>query len=100
MGTSDGSNTSTPALQLGNEAIAGGGTEHLAIEFRINLAAVGIFYTLQTSADLSDWDAANLIHLSTTNNGDGTATLKYQSTTPTNELSGKNFYRIQITGTL
>ena len=100
MGTSDGSNTSIPALQLGNEAIAGGGTEHLAIEFRINLAAVGISYTLQTSADLSDWDAANLIHLSTTNNGDGTATLKYQSTTPTNELSGKNFYRIQITGTL
>ena len=99
MGTSDGNNSSIPVIQLGNEAMAGGGNEHLTIEFRVNLAAVGISHTLQTSDDLSDWDeAANLVHLSTTNNGDGTATLKYQSTFPAAELSRHRFYRVQVSG--
>ena len=99
MATSDDSNTSIPALQLANEAMAGGGSEHLTIEFHANLAAVGISYILQGSDDLADWDeAANLVHLSTTNNGDGSATLKYQSTSPASELPGTRFYRIQVSG--
>ncbi len=79
--------------------MAGGGNEHLTIEFSVNLAAVGISYTLQTSDDLSDWDeAANLVHLSTTNNGDGIAIVKYQSTSPAAELSRHRFYRVQVSG--
>jgi len=99
MGTNDGSNTSIPALQLGNETMVGGGNEHLTIKFPVNLAAVGIAYTLQNSDDLSNWDEAiNLVHLSTTNNGDGTATLKYQSSSPAGDLPGHRFYRIQVSG--
>ncbi len=101
MGTSDGSNSSIPNLQLGNEAIAGGTKNHLTIAFRINLAAVGLSYVLQASDDLSAWDTvAGMTHLSTTNNGDATATLKYQSTGPTDGLPEKNFYRIQVSGSL
>jgi hypothetical protein len=101
MGTSDGSNSSIPNLQLGNETVAGGTENHLTILFRINLAAVGLSYVLQASDDLSAWDTvAGMTHLWITNNGDGTATLKYQSTAPSNGLPEKNFYRIQVSGSL
>ncbi|MFT6178510.1 MAG: hypothetical protein ACJAQT_000582 [Akkermansiaceae bacterium] len=95
FGTNDSDNASLPNLQLLTEAV--GADDHLVIAFQLDLAAVGIQHLVQASDDLSAWgDATDLVHLSTSNNGDGTATLKYQSTSPAAALSEWRFYRIQI----
>ena len=95
FGTNDSDNASLPNLQLLTEAV--GADDHLVIAFQLDLAAVGIQHLVEASDDLSAWgDATDLEHLSTSNNGDGTATLKYQSTSPAAALSEWRFYRIQI----
>lgn len=97
MGTSDTSSSSTPLLELASDQVSEG-TDYLNVSFRINLAAVGIQYTLQASDNLTAWEEADFTHFSTTNHGDGTATLSYRSDGPASTLPAQNFYRIQVVG--
>ena len=69
--------------------------DFLIIEFPTNLSSVGITYTLETSSDLAIWNpATSMIHLSTSNNGDGTATRTYRSQLPADQLNPHSYFRI------
>ncbi len=98
MATSDNSSSSIPSLQLSPEPIADQ-EDFLGVSFTINLAAVGLQYRLQASGNLSDWaDAGEMIPTATTNNGDGTATMRFVSTGPVSGLPEDRFFRIRVTG--
>lgn len=96
--TSDVEGQSVPFLQLGTEPVTGSG-DHVTVAFPINLSAVGLQYVLQSSDDLSDWDSGvPMTHVSTINQGDGTAIMTFQSNEPVALLPGRSFYRIKVTG--
>ena len=73
--------------------------DFFAVSFRINLAAVGLQYSLQGSSDLVSWtNEKEMTHVATNHNGDGTATMKFRSASPVNAISAERFYRIQVKG--
>ena len=73
--------------------------DYLIIEFQINLAAIGVEYQLQSCSDLLGWvDAAGLEMVSTTNNGDGTATVRYRSLAPFGSSAERGFFRLRVSG--
>lgn len=98
LGTDDGEGSSIPGVQLGSESVPDSG-EHLTISFSINLATVGLQYSLETSGDLSNWTPAiSMPHISTINQGDGTAIMTFRSDSPAEELPPHSYYRIKVTG--
>jgi hypothetical protein len=98
LGTDDGEGSSVPGVQLGSELVPDAG-DHLTISFSINLAAVGLQYSLETSGDLSNWTPAiSTPHISTVNQGDGTAIMTFRSDSPAAELPPHSYYRIKVTG--
>jgi hypothetical protein len=98
LGSDDGSGGSLPSLSLERESSNGLG-DFLAVSFRINLAAVGLQFSLQGSSDLVSWtNEKEMTHVATEHNGDGTATMKFRSTVPVNAISAERFYRIQVKG--
>lgn len=73
------------------------GINYLTYRFRRNLAADDVAYTPQISTNLSFWSSntADIVFVSETNNGDGTSTAVYRSTTPM--YSGQQqFIRLQM----
>lgn len=98
LGSDDGSSSSQPSLSLDTDA-SNGVDDYFIVSFRINLAAVGLQYSLQGSSDLVSWtNEQEMSHVATEHNGDGTATMKFRSTGPVNAVLGENFYRIQVNG--
>lgn len=96
LGTSDDSGSSTPDIQL---TFPSGPDESFGVSFKTNLAATGVEFILQSSNNLSDWAAASeLTHVSTLNNGDGTATRQFLSNNPSLPSPESRFYRLQILG--
>jgi hypothetical protein len=96
LGSDDKSGGSLPSLILEKEA-SDGLDDFFTVSFRINLAAVGLQYSLQGSNDLESWTKEEeMIHVATDHNGDGTATMKFRSTNPANATSAEKFYRIQV----
>lgn len=98
LGSDDGSSSSQPSLSLDTDA-SNGVDDYFIVSFRINLAAVGLQYSLQGSSDLVSWtNEQEMSHVATEHNGDGTATMKFRSTDPVNAVLGEKFYRIQVNG--
>ena len=96
LGSDDKSGGSLPSLILEKEA-SDGLDDFFTVSFRINLAAVGLQYSLQGSNDLESWTKEEqMINVATDHNGDGTATMKFRSTNPANATSAEKFYRIQV----
>ena len=96
----DGSSFAWSVLWLGSVDVGGVVDDYLSLEFDINLAAVGVDYELETSGDLVDWApvGGEFTHVSTTNNGDGTATVQYRSTAPFDPAGRRDFYRLRVSG--
>lgn len=96
FGTSDASGSSKPSLHF--TFPSGEGAENgFGVSFETNLAAVGLHFTLQSSDTLTEWEMTNdLIHVSTSNNGDGTATWQFRSNNPAAPLPEKRFYRVLV----
>ena len=83
-------------MSLDREA-SDGLDDFFTVSFRINLAAVGLQYSLQGSNDLISWTSEKeMTHVATDHNGDGTATMKFRSTSPVNAVFAKRFYRIHV----
>jgi hypothetical protein len=98
LGSDDGSSSSLPSLSLDREA-SDGLDDFFTVSFRINLAAVGLQYSLQGSNDLISWTSEKeMTHVATDHNGDGTATMKFRSTSPVNAVFAERFYRIHVEG--
>ena len=98
LGSDDGSSSSLPSLSLDREA-SDGLDDFFTVSFRVNLAAVGLQYSLQGSNDLISWTSEKeMTHVATDHNGDGTATMKFRSTSPVNAVFAERFYRIHVEG--
>ena len=98
LGSDDGSSSSLPSLSLDREA-SDGLDDFFTVSFRINLAAVGLQFSLQGSNDLIGWTREKeMTHVATDHNGDGTATMKFRSTSPVNAVFAERFYRIHVEG--
>ena len=97
---SDSSSYSLPELSVGPVDVGGVIGNYLILEFKVNLAAVGVDYQLQSCGDLLTWADASgdFVIVSTTNNGDGTATVRYRSATPFDPAIGREFYRLMVSG--
>lgn len=96
FGTSDQSSSSIPSLQFTFPSGTNPGST-FGLSFKTNLAAVGLDFVLQSSETLSSWNTSTeLSHVSTSNNGDGTATWQFTSSSPSAPHPEKRFYRIQI----
>ena len=71
---------------------------YLKLDYRRNLAADGVHYTVQCSPDLVIWlsDAASVTYVGTHNNGDGTATVTWRSTQPADAAHPRLFLRLSV----
>ncbi|MFT6595839.1 MAG: hypothetical protein ACJAT3_001817, partial [Akkermansiaceae bacterium] len=72
--------------------------QYPTFSFQINLAADDVAYEIQrsTSLDTGIWTSAPAVaYVSMTDNGDGTATLVWRSTTPISDLS-REFFRLLV----
>lgn len=102
LGSSDTVPDSGGALALGSGFFDdGSGTfdEYLTISYRRNLAADDVLYQVQTSTALTpgSWKngAGFIAFVSSVNNGDGSATVIYRSTTPLASIP-REFIRLQV----
>ena len=89
---------SRPTCTLASYTVGQATNTHLRFEFRRNLAADGIVYSVQFSSDLVSWSSApaDVTYVSTHNNGDGTATVIYRSTQPYSALGSKAYLRLRL----
>ncbi len=101
-GTSDADRSSFSLPSLSVDALDVGAVvdDYLMVEFNVNLAAVGVSYELQSCSDLLNWEAARdgLVLVSTTNHGDGTATVKYRTAGSFSSASPRTFFRLKVSG--
>jgi hypothetical protein len=86
--------------QPGTVNILNGATpsRYFTFSYRRSNAADGVSYLLELSPTLTNWAPAGsaLTYLSTTNNGDGTSTVTWRTTQPTDNLV-RQFMRLRIT---
>ena len=101
-GTFDNDSSSQSFPTAGVEPVDVGGVidGYLILEFQVNLAAEGVTREIQSSTDLLGWlqADADFVRLSTANNGDGTATVRYRSVSPFDPSATREFFRIQVSG--
>jgi hypothetical protein len=100
LGSSDSDPRSRSSLQVGveSQSIEMVVDDYLVVSFRINLAAEGVRFGIESSGNLEQWgDAmADFVRISTTNRGDGTATVRYRSLTPWSAAESRDYYRIGV----
>jgi hypothetical protein len=63
--------------------------------FLRNLAADDVVFETQLSSDLENWSPLGTTFVSAANNGDGTETVSYRSTTPLASIP-REFIRLQV----
>jgi len=101
MGASDGDGSSQqlPTGQLESIEVDGVVGEYVVFEFTKNLAATALAFSIESSTDIVQWTnvSADFVYLSTTNNGDGTATVQYRSENPFPPGSERGIYRLRVT---
>ena len=75
-----------------------GTDNYLRMDFRRNLAADGVNFTVQYSENLGTWasDGSSVTYVGTHNNGDGTATVTYRSTLPISAARPKMFMNLVV----
>ena len=86
--------------EVGIESLEADGVvrEFAILTFRRSLAADDISERVETSTELTHWlaGASAVMHVSSTDNGDGTSTEIWRSSAPLNEESGKLFLRLRV----
>ena len=89
---------SLPVVAIAPFALLIGTDNYLRLDFRRNLAADGVNFTAQRSADLATWagDASAVTYVGTHNNGDGTATVTFRSTQPVSPGMPGCFMRLLV----
>ena len=101
LGSSDavGNSDGLPAITRGFfDDGTGTVRQYPTFSFQINLAADDVTYEIQrsTSLDTGTWTSAPAVaYVSMTDNGDGTATLVWRSTTPISDLP-REFFRLLV----
>jgi hypothetical protein len=75
----------------------GGGTGFLTLQFRRNLAADDIIYTVERSTDMLTWTSGgDVVYVTETNLLDGTSEFTWRSTHPIGETP-REFLRLRLT---
>ena len=98
LGTSDmaSSTDSLPAAGIGSfDSGMGDEEEYLTLTFQRNLAADDVIFEVEVGGDLSTW-TTDTSFVSSTNNGDGTATEVYRSNTPMRSRE-RELIRLRVT---
>lgn len=65
--------------------------EYLVLQFPRNLAADDVEVVVQSSGDLAIWVGAGMVLVEEINHGDGSATLRYRSAVPYDQLPPRPF---------
>ena len=88
-----------PVTTVAPFTVAAGTQNFLKIDYRRNLSADGVQYTVLYSTDLTNWvsDTNAVTYVGTHNNGDGTATVTYRSTQPADAAHPRMFLRLSVT---
>ncbi len=101
MGASDGDGGSQrlPSGQVEFMDVDGVVDEYVVFEFTKNLAATGLTFSIESSIDIIGWTnvSADFDYLSTRNNWDGTATVRYRSVNPFPSDGERGIYRLRVT---
>ena len=87
-----------PVTSVAPFTVAAVTQNYLKLDYRRNLAADGVHYTVQYGTDLAAWlsDAASVTYVGTHNNGDGTATVTWRSTQPADPAHPRMFLRLSV----
>jgi hypothetical protein len=88
-----------PVVSFAPFVVMGVTDSYVRLEYRRNLAADGVNYSVQMSENLAGtWssDASAVTYVSSHNNGDGTATVTYRSTQPAGPSHPQVFMRLQV----
>ena len=87
-----------PVVTIAPFSLIIGTDNYLRLDYRRNLAADGVNFTVQFSENLSTWasDAASVTYVGTHNNGDGTATATYRGTLPVSAAHPNCFMRLLV----
>jgi hypothetical protein len=96
----DSGNSPESYIEVGSGSFdngAGATDEYLTLTSRRNLAADDVLYEVQVATDLDAWSALGTVLVSTSPNGDGTATVTYRSSTPLASIASE-FIRLRVTG--
>lgn len=102
LGTSDGNGgEGHPQIEVGTETLNVGGVEelYLTCTFQRDLSADDVVVRVETGTDLNGWDSGDgfVVLVSSINQGNGLATVKYRSADPVNLLSpASRFFRLAV----
>ncbi len=90
---------SLPVTTIAPFTVAAVTQNYFKLDYRRNLAADGVHYTVLYSTDLATWlgDVSAITYVGTHNNGDGTATVTYRSTQPADAAHPRMFLRLSVT---
>ena len=90
---------SVPVTTIAPFTVATVTQNYLKLDYRRNLAADGVQYTIRYSTDLTTWlsDPSAVTYVGTHNNGDGTATVTHRSTQPADAAHPRMFLRLTVT---
>jgi len=89
---------SLPVAGVAPYTVGGVTSNYLRFQYRRNLSADGVHYTVQSSPDLTTWssDPSAVVYVGTQNNGDGTATVTYRAAAPMGPAVPKLFLRLSV----
>ena len=87
-----------PVTSVASFTVAAITQNYLKLDYRRNLAADGVHYTVLYSTDLAAWlsDAASVTYVGTHNNGDGTATVTWRTTLPADAAHPRMFLQLSV----
>ena len=87
-----------PVVAIAPFTLLIGTDNYLRIDYRRNLAADGVNFTVQLSTNLTSWagDASAVTYYGSHNNGDGTATVTYRSTAPISPAQPRCYLRLLV----
>ena len=87
-----------PVTSVAPFTVAAVTQNYLKLDYRRNLAADGVHYSVQYCSDLATWvsDPASVTYVGTHNNGDGTATVTWRTTQPADAAHPRMFLRLSV----
>jgi hypothetical protein len=88
------SGTGAPFAAVEALAVDSISANYFVYRFRRHIGVTDAVWTPHFSATLNPWNPVDMIHVGSVNNGDGTETVTYRSTTP---ATGTGFSTLQIT---
>jgi hypothetical protein len=93
-----GTNPPVPSLSFEAFAPSGGAADiYLIYRFQRNLEAMGVVLQPQTSTDISVWGDADIVHIASVHNADGTSTETWRSMQPFRAMLANWFVRLSVT---